>query len=105
MAQTVNISSRDFDLSPGLDAELRERVAALDTFYDRINHCEVVVEAPAVHHHRTGGPFLVRIRLTVPGAELVADHQAEDELPVAIREAFSAIRRRLQDHARVQRGA
>lgn len=104
MPLSLNITSRDFDLSPALQEDIRERAAALDTFYDRISHCEVAVEAPAVHHHRLGGPFLVRLRLTVPGAELVADHQSETELPVALREAFAAIRRQLQDHVRVKRG-
>ena len=40
------------------------------------------------------------VRLTVPGAELVADHQDEQELSAAIREAFDAIRRQLEDHTR-----
>jgi ribosome-associated translation inhibitor RaiA len=60
----------------------------------------VTVEAPAIHHHHKGGPFIVSVRLTVPGAELVADHQDEQELSAAIREAFDAIRRQLEDHTR-----
>ena len=82
-----------------------EKVAALDTYYDRISHCEVVVEAPAIHHHHKGGPFTVRVRLTVPGAELVADHQGEEELSQAIREAFDTVRRQLEDHVRQLRSA
>ena len=94
------MKSRHFDLSPAVEAQIREKVAALDTYYDRISHCEVTVEAPTIHHHRKGGPFIVSIRLTVPGAELVADHQDEQELSQAIREAFDAIRRQLEDHTR-----
>jgi len=105
MPQELNITSRDFKLSPAIEAQIRERVASLDTYYDRISHCAVAVEAPAIHHHRKGGPFIVRVRLTVPGTELVADHQAEQELSQAIREAFDAIRRRLEDHVRQLRGA
>jgi ribosome-associated translation inhibitor RaiA len=92
MSQVLNITSRDFVLLPAVEAQIREKVAALDTYYDRISHCEVVVEAPAIHHHHKGGPFTVRVRLTVPGAELVADHQGEEELPQAIREAFNTVR-------------
>ena len=44
--------------------------------------------------------------MTVPGKELVVDHQADQELSQAIREAFDAARRRLlEDYAREQRGA
>lgn len=105
MPLELNIASRDFRLSPAVEAQIREKVASLDTYYDRISHCEVVVEAPTIHHHHRGGPFVVRVRLTVPGTELVADHQAEQELSQAVREAFNAIRRQLEDHARLLRGA
>ena len=105
MPLELNITSRDFKLLPAVEAQIRERVASLDTYYDRISHCEVAVEAPAIHHHDRGRPFVVRVRLTVPGAELVADHQAEQELTQAVREAFDAIRRQLEDHACRLRGA
>jgi len=104
MPQSIKVTFRDFAPSPAVEADLRQRASALDTYCDRINHCEIVVAAPAIHHHRNGGPFSIGIRLTVPDAELVADHQEEADLSVATREAFSAIRRRLQDHVRVQRG-
>jgi cold shock CspA family protein len=35
----------------------------------------------------------------------VVNHQADEELPVAIREAFDAMRRRLEDYVRQQRGS
>ena len=47
----------------------------------------------------------MQIRLTVPGKELAVDRQAEEELSQAIREAFAAAGRQLQDYAREQRGA
>ncbi|MBI4642020.1 MAG: HPF/RaiA family ribosome-associated protein, partial [Candidatus Tectomicrobia bacterium] len=50
------------------------------------------------------GPYTVRIDLTVPGAELVVDRQEDADLYVAIRDAFHAARRRLEDYARRQRG-
>ena len=101
----LSVMSRDFVLPDAVETEIREKAAALDTYYERISGCEVTVEAPAIAHHRKGGPFLVRIRLTVPGTELVTDHQAEEELSLAIREAFDAARRQLEDHVRSLRGA
>jgi hypothetical protein len=63
-----------------------------------------VREAPAVHHHRLGGPFKVRIDLRTPQAEISINKQQAADLPVAIREAFDAARRRLEDHLRELRG-
>ena len=103
MQRPLKITARDFTLSDAFDAEIREKAAGLDIYYDRITGCDVTVEAP-VDHHRKGGPFDVRIRLTVPGRELVANRQSEEGLAAAIREAFDAIRRRLEDYVREHRG-
>jgi cold shock CspA family protein len=52
--------------------------------------------------------YHVRIDLTVPGDELVVSRdpgkdQAHEDVYVAIRDAFDAARRQLEDHARQQR--
>lgn len=70
MELPLQITSHDFALSPGIEAEIRKHADQLDTYYDRIMRCRVVVEAP-VGHHRRGGPFNVRLDLTVPRGELV----------------------------------
>lgn len=105
MQRPLKITSRDFVLTEPVEAEIRRRAAALDNYYQRLSGCEVIVEAPAIKHHRKGGPFIVRIRLTTPGKELAVDHQAEEEISQAIREAFDAARRVLEDHVREMRGA
>jgi cold shock CspA family protein/ribosome-associated translation inhibitor RaiA len=105
MQRPLKITSRDFVLSPAFEAEIRKKASSLETFYPRLSGCEVTVRAPAIKHHRKGGPFYVSVRLTVPGRELVADRQAEEELSQAIREAFDTARRQLEDYAREQRGA
>jgi cold shock CspA family protein len=68
----------------------------------------VAVETPHRHHHR-GNLFHVRIDITVPGRELVvgrspAAHHAHEDVYVAIRDAFRAAARQLEDHARLVRG-
>jgi cold shock CspA family protein len=93
---------RDLSLSEAATAEIRAKAADLETYYDSIISCRVVVEGPVRHHHT--GPFTVRIDLSVPGAELVVDRHADKDLYVAIRDAFDAARRRLEDYARRQRG-
>jgi ribosomal subunit interface protein len=98
----LQITARDLELSEAADADIRDKAANLEAYYNGIIGCRVVVEGPLRHHHK--GPFTVRVDLTVPGAELVVDRQSDEDLYVAIRDAFDAARRRLEDYARRQRG-
>ena len=98
----VQVAFRDIDPSPAIEARIREHVAKLEDFHPRITGCRVMVEA---HHrrHRKGKLYHVRIDLTVPGTELVVsrdsqENHAHEDVYVAIRDAFDATRRRLQDH-------
>jgi ribosome-associated translation inhibitor RaiA len=65
--------------------------------------CQVFVESPHKHHHK-GSLFNVRIRLTVPGSELVVKREPHVDLYVAIRDACNAARRQLQEYVHRQRG-
>jgi ribosome-associated translation inhibitor RaiA len=102
MELPLTITALDLTLTESLDAAIREKAGKLERFYDRLIGCHVRVKGPG-RHHRHGGPFEVRIDLSVPGSELVVDHQPHEDLSVAIREAFAAARRRLDEHARLQR--
>lgn len=99
MQRPLQITSRDFQLTPAMEEQIQGRAADLELYFPRLTGCHVVVEAP-VHHHRKGGPFHVRIDLRVPGAELSVNRQSADDLAIAIREAFDAGRRRIEDHLR-----
>jgi ribosomal subunit interface protein len=108
MQTPLQIDFHNMDHSPAVEAKLRERAAKLETMFDRITGCRVVVEAPH-RHSRKGKLYNVRIELDVPGKVIVAnrngpkDHAHED-IYVAIRDAFDAVTRQLEDHARVIRG-
>lgn len=107
MKLPVQITFRGFPPSEAIEAAVRERAGKLDRFYSGIMGCRVVVEAPH-RHHRDGRIYHVRIDLTVPGGELVvkrdpARHGAHQDVYVAIRDAFDAARRQLEDYARRQR--
>jgi ribosomal subunit interface protein len=102
MQVPLEISTRRIDLSPALEADLRRRAAKLERLFDRITSCRVAVERPSEHHNE-GGPYRVRLDITVPGSELVADKQAED-LNVAIRDAFQAAERQVEELAQRRRG-
>ena len=108
MEQPVQITFRDIPRSDALEADIREKAAKLDQFYEKIMACRVIVEAPHGHHHK-GKLYHVRIDLTVPRGELIvkrgpSDHHAHEDPYVAVRDAFKAARRQLQDYARKQRG-
>jgi cold shock CspA family protein len=116
-----------------VEKAIQERAAKLNSFYKRIMSCRVLLEAPH-RHHRTGKLYHVRIDLTLPGGEIVVKHEpkrlkdesartgstpevllaeaheptkyaAHEDVYVAIRDAFDAARRKLQDFARRQRGS
>jgi ribosome-associated translation inhibitor RaiA len=65
------------------------------------------VEKPH-RHHQKGTLYHVRINLTVPGKEIVvqrdpAEHQEHGDIHAAIRDAFDAAKRQLEDYARERR--
>ena len=126
MTLPVQITFRNMKPSEAVDARVREEVAKLETFYNGIMHCRVMVELPH-RHHRSGDLYHVRIEMTVPGAELIVKrepslqtslrqvdtekqsksyeaHAAHKDVFVVIRDAFKEARRQLQDYARRMRG-
>ncbi|UCH53477.1 MAG: ribosome-associated translation inhibitor RaiA [Pseudomonadota bacterium] len=103
MQTPLQITMRDMAHSDAVETRIREKVDKLHRFYDRIMGCRVVVEMDQRHKHQ-GKLHRVRIDLTVPGAELVANHAQDEDVYVAIRDAFDAITRQLEEYARRQRG-
>jgi ribosomal subunit interface protein len=103
MQLPLQITARDIALTDAIETAIRDKAAKLETFYDRIMSCRVLVEAPHRHQHK-GVLFNVRIDMTVPGAEMVVKREPHEDLYVSIRDAFDAARRQLQEHARRQRG-
>lgn len=104
MEKPVTIQARKVELSAALEALIQEQATHLERYYPDLIGCAVVVEGPG-NHHKSGGPFLVRIDLRVPGADpLIVSRQAADDLQVAVRESFQAAVRRLKDFGEQQRG-
>lgn len=90
-------------------ARVEREAERLERFFGRMTSCRVVVEAPDRHKNK-GGLFGVRIHITLPGEREIAvarhpaQHHAHEDVYVAIRDAFAAARRQLQDEARRMRG-
>jgi len=108
MQTPLQVVFRNMQPSEAVEAKIRERAGELEQFYQPIISCRVSVEAQHKHHHQ-GNLFHVRVDLRVPGAELVAsrepgEHHAHEDVYVAVRDAFDALRRQLEDHSRRRRG-
>ncbi len=99
MQTPLQITIRDVEHSAALEAHIRDKANKLDKFYDRIMSCRVVVDMPHKHHHQ-GRQFNVRIDIGVPGDEIVIDRDHHEDVYVALRDAFDAAKRMLEDHAR-----
>ena len=104
MEKPLTVTTHHLDLPAPVEAVIRERAGRLEHFFPSLVGCSVLVEGPGKHHRR-GGPFNVQIDLRVPGGEpLVVSRQDGKDLRVAVRSAFEAAARQLEDFARVQRG-
>jgi ribosomal subunit interface protein len=99
MKTPLQITFRDMPHSDALDTHIRDKAQKLEQLFSDIVSCRVVVEQPAKHSQQ-GKPFNVRIDLGVPGSEIVVDKQANEDVYVALRDAFDAAKRQLEDYAR-----
>ena len=89
--------------SPALEARIREDAAKLDQFYRGISSCHVVVERQGLHREQ-GQWFNVRIVVRVPAQEVVVNRDHDEDVYIALRDAFASLTRRLEDVARRQHG-
>jgi len=103
MQTALQITVRGMEHSDMLDQHIRERVDKLDRFYPKLLGCRVVAELDDRHKHQ-GKHFAVRVDLTAPGKEIVVNRQHAEDVYVALRDAFDAAKRQLEDYASIQRG-
>lgn len=88
---------------------IAEQVARLDHLAGDLISCRVAIQKPQ-QHQRTGSPYRVRIRVTLPpGHELVVtkepgDNDFHDQLATVLRDAFHAVERQLKDTMERRRG-
>jgi len=107
MKLPIEITFSHMEPSAALESRIRELASRLEKFSAQIMRCHIVVEAPG-HHSHQGGLFDFRIDITVPGEEIAIRrahpraHSHEDPY-VALRDAFRAARRKLEDYERKRR--
>lgn len=107
MQVPLKVVFHDVAGSESVEAVVREKAGKLEKYFDRIISCRVVVDGSHRHHHQ-GNLYNVKIHIDVPGEEIVVDHRqhgqhskhAHEDVYVALRDAFDAARRRLEDYVR-----
>ena len=103
MKNRLQISTRKTSLSEVATQVIKKKAAKLEQFYDQIIACKVMVDTP--HRHKNHGvEFAVSIDIAVPGREIVVKQERNEDVYVAIRDAFNSARRQLQDLNQKRKG-
>jgi ribosomal subunit interface protein len=98
------ITFLDFPESDAVWMAAQKRIEKLERFFSRIIRCEVVISCPHRHRH-AARLFNVQIHIVVPGEDVIvtrdtARNEAHRDVYIAIRDAFNAAERILEDRAR-----
>lgn len=89
--------------SPALTEAVQGKVAQLDRIGADVVGCRVTIEQEHKHQQQ-GRPFAVRIDLTLPGQQVAVNRVQDEDAYVALRDAFDAARRQVEDAVRIARG-
>ena len=103
MKLPVHIQFHGMEPSDALERSAREHIHKLETFAPDIMACRVGIELEQKHLHQ-GRPYRVRIDLTLPGHELVVNRVQNEDVYVALRDAFDNMKRQREDVVRQRRG-
>ena len=108
MELPLQLQFRNLEPSAAIEAAVRKHVDKLQYFNGDIISCRVAIESPHKHQYK-GKLYHVVVDVRVPGKEIVVsrtpdDQQAHEDVYVAIRDAFDAARRQIQDYVRIRRG-
>jgi len=104
MQRPVQITLRDIEASPALEARIRELALRLERFEGQILSCHVTLERPH-RHHQHGQRYYARIRVCVAGAEVVVTRQSGHDPAragayAAVSDAFEVTARKLEELGR-----
>ena len=98
MQVPVQITLRDgIKHSEAIESHIQEKADKLQHFCHNIVACHVVVEIANKKPHN-GSLHNTRITVTVPGKELVAKENKDENMYVSIRTAFDEMTRQLKKY-------
>lgn len=99
----VQITIRGIPVSEALRLNIQKRAEKLNQFYKRISSCRVVLELSQKHKHQ-GKLYNARVDITVPGKEFVVTRKVNQDAYIAVRDAFNALERQLEEHSNKRHG-
>src|SRR5574337_210796 len=102
MKQPLQIRFLGMAPSEALEAAARDKVARLEHFCGELGSCRVTIESTHKHRHQ-GHPYAVRIDATLPGHEVSVDRVHDEDVYVALRDAFDDMKRRIEESTRRMR--
>lgn len=100
--QATQITLRNLRHSTALNTRIRELSWSLDRHHPLVQDCRVDIEQAELRLAKQH-EYRVNVRVRIPGRELVANRNHDANLHVALRGAFDAIRRQLDDAAQIER--
>ncbi len=95
MKSPLQITFREITRSDALEARIRGDAAKLEQLFPRIGSCRVTV-GESHRHHQKGRELEVHVEVRAPGIDDVVAIQADQDVYVAVRDAFEAARRQLE---------
>jgi ribosomal subunit interface protein len=102
----IQVSFRNITHSDAVEKKIREKVKKLQQYTKKIMFCRITVGTPHRQHH-TGRLYHIRVALMLPGDKLVVardpENHAHEDIYIAIRDAFEAVRRQLKKSLRKKR--
>ena len=109
MQVPLDITFENSEPSEAIRSEVEKQAKRLEKFHDRITSCSVAVIAPQTRH-RKGGLFKIDIRIAMPEHKNIlvtkthGDAAEHEHFAVAIKDAFGAAQRQIEDAVREMRG-
>lgn len=108
MQVPIQISFENSEPSENIRSEIERHAKRLEKFYDRITSCKVAVIAPQTRH-RKGDLFKIDVRIAMAEHKDIlvtkshGDALAHEHVKVAIKDAFAAAQRQIEDAVREMR--
>ena len=109
MDQPLEIAWQNTEPSDNLEARIRERVDKMHRYFSHITSVHVGVSVPHRSGAGAGRGYRIRIEARVPGTELVVSNSPGDDAAhhdpyIAVRDAFDAMDRQLENFSQKIRG-
>jgi len=103
MRLPLQVTFKNIPPSEAIESHITEKAVKLDRFSERIMSCRVVVDSAQRRQHQ-GKLFVVRIDMTVPRSKELVTSAEHEDVYVAIRDAFEAAYRVVEEKRRRERG-